>query len=439
MATRATPDYLVARATAPGHNQVIGMNTAAALRHLWVLGPPGVGKSVLLSNLVLQTIASGKGAVFIEPKGDAIEDVIGRLPAHRREDVVILDPTDPRPVGLNPLAGGQPDVRTEGLLEIFVSLFGDAIGPRSRDILHSSILSLARRGDASLPMLPLLLTHPGFRRSVTQHVVKDDPLALGAFWAWYEQLSDGERSAAIAPVLNKVRAFTTNRYLRGVLGQRRPVFDMWHVFEQGTILLVPLRSGVIGDSAAKLLGSLVVAELFQAAMARAAISASRRQPAIVTIDELHQYVHVGDFAEALALFRGYGVGLQLANQHIGQLPRNLREAMLGTVRSRVVFQTNHRDAAELSKGHPELSADDFTSLGAYEVYASLVDHNTATPYVSGKTLPLGPPTTDTAAVRQASRHRYGQALDDVEAGLTTLITTPLGGGDVPSGRKRRQI
>jgi hypothetical protein len=432
------PEYVIADAAAPGHQgQPLGMDITASLRSLWALGPPGVGKSVLLSNLVLQDIEAGRGALFLDPKGDAIADVLARIPEHRHGDVVILDPTDETPVGLNPLAGGQADVRAEGLLEVFVSLFGDGIGPRSRDILHHALLALCLRGDASLPMLPLLLTNAGFRRSVIHRVAAADPMGLGAFWSWFEQLSDGERTAVIAPVLNKVRIFTTNRRLRAILGQRTPRFDLRQIFTERKIVLVPLQSGVLGESAARLLGSLIVAELVQVTRSRASIPEHRRTPVIVTIDELHQYVHIGDLGEALGLFRGYGVGFRLANQHIAQLPIPLREAMLGTVRSRVVFQTNHRDALELAKGHREVSADDFTSLPAYAVYASLMRGNTASGYVSGVTRSLGSPVTDPDSLRRASRDRYGQALDEVEADLAALVETPTGASQTPSGRRRR--
>lgn len=436
------PDYVVARAAAPGYTNLIGLDVTASLRGTWLLGPPGVGKSNLLSSLVLRTVEAGRGGIFLEPKGDAIDAVLQRIDVRHHDRIVVLDPTDEAPVGLNPLAGGQPDVRAEGLLEIFISLYGDAIGPRSRDILHNSLLTLARHGDASLPMLPLLLTTPGFRRRITQRVSKDDPLAVGAYWQWYDQLSDSERTAAIAPVLNKVRAFTTNRHLRAVLGQRRPKFSLRQVLEENKVLLVPLQSGIVGESAARLLGSLVVAELFQAIKGRVAVPEHRRAPVIVTIDELHQFVHLGDLGEALALFRGYGVGFQLANQHVGQLPRDLREALLSTVRSRVIFQTGHRDAVELAKGHPEISPDDFTQLGAYEVYASLMDHNTATPYVYGRTIELPPAISDGQSIRDASRQQYGQPLDEVEADLLDLVTT--GGASsnpsdvITSGRRRRQ-
>ena len=165
---------------------------------------------------------------------------------------------------------------------------------------------------------------------------------------------------------------------------------------------MPLRRGVIGPEAARLLGSLVVAELWQAAQARSAIAPSKRHPVMVYVDEVQDYLALPtDLGDALAQARSYGVGFTLAHQFLGQLPRAMREAVLANARSRVCFQLPHEDAAVLARGHGELSPVDFTSLGRYEVYASLFAGGQVTPYASGKTLPLPDATSDGQALTQA--------------------------------------
>ena len=211
-------------------SQSVTLSAEASLRHLHVLGPTGVGKSTLLAHLALQDAEAGRHVVVIDPKGDLVTDIATRLPAHMVRQTVILDAADAQPVGINPLAGGQsPDLAADLLLGVFRSLYADSWGPRTQDILHASLLSLARRGDASLAMVPLLLTNPGFRRSVTGAVVQRDPLGLGlgAFWAWYEALSEAERRQAIAPLMNKLRPILLRPQLRAVFGQRSPTFA-WH-------------------------------------------------------------------------------------------------------------------------------------------------------------------------------------------------------------------
>lgn len=432
---------IVARSTAPGcSDQVMRLSAQDALHHTHIVGPTGVGKSVLLGRLIERDIADGRSVVVIEPKGDLIDDVLARIPASRRADVVILDPADPMPVGLNPLhvAGQRPEVVADGVLSVFRALYADSWGPRTQDILHASLLTLTRRENSSLVMLPLLLTNAGFRRSLTNGIA--DQIALGPFWAWYEALSDAERGAAIAPVMNKLRQWLLHPSLRAVLGQREPKFSMKQVFTEHKILLVPLRSGVIGAETSRLLGALAVAQLWQTTQSRSHIDPAKRHPVMVYIDEVQDYLHLPtDLGDALAQARGLGVGFTLAHQFMGQLPKEMRSGLLANARSRVCFQLNHEDAVLFAKGHPELEPEDFTALGQFEVYASLFGNGRVNPYASGRTLPASAPVTDPRSLRAQSRHHYGRPLDEVESSFNELIGTATGpDGSGPTGRRRRQ-
>jgi hypothetical protein len=427
---------------------------------LHVIGPTGVGKSVLLLNLVLQDIAGGSGAVVIEPKGDLVEDLLARIPAHRHGDVVVFDPTSSDGViGLNPLggvstgassgsgAGGSPELRADGVLAIFTSVFGDALGPRTTDILHACLLTLARRSDASLVQVPLLLTDPIFRRSRVAAVMGD--LALGPFWAWYENLKDSERSSVIAPLMNKLRAVVLlNPFTRRTLGQVEPRFQVRQVFTEHKILLVPLPVTALGSEGAALLGSLVVGQVWQAARERARIPVAERTPVPVLLDECQQFMRLSDLPDALATSRSYGVGWVLAHQYLAQLPPDMRAAVMANCRSRVVFQTSHDDAVTFAKeSGGRLEPVDFTDLPAYQVYASLLEHGQAQPYASGRTLPPSPAISDAAALRKASAVRYGRPPHEIEARFrdwSDLSQAVSGGGqagtaaaDRPVGRRPR--
>jgi hypothetical protein len=427
---------VVATASAPGIEAQLTLSVPNALHHLHAIAPTGAGKSNLLLNLICQDIQAGRAVVVIEPKGDLVTDVLARIPDSRRDDVVVLDPSDAMPVGLNPLstAGRRPELVADGVLAIFKQLYGTAVGARSQDILYAGLLTLAQRPDASLVMLPLLLSNPGFRRSLTAGI--RDPLTLEPFWAAYEAWSEAERVTAIAPVMNKLRPLLRPG-LRGVLGQRQPKFTISQVFTEKKILLVPLQRGVIGSEAAGLLGSLVVAELWQTILGRGKVPAAHRHPVMVYIDEVQDYLHLPtDLGEALAQARGYGVAFNLAHQFLDQLPRDMRAAVLANARSRVCFQLPHDDATVLAKGHPELAAEDLTTLGQYEVYASLFSGGKVTPYASGSTLAPSKPTANVPDLRRRSRERYGQPLDEIEAGFAALIEGS--GSQLGSpGRRRR--
>lgn len=419
----------------------VALSTEDSLRHLHLLGPTGVGKSTLMASLALQDIQAGHGVVVIDPKGDLVEDLLARIPAHRKNDVVVLDPTDPAPVGINGLVdSGSPDLAADTLLSVFHSLYADAWGPRTHDILHACLLTLARRGDASLVMVPLLLTNPGFRRSVIGRVAKADPMGLGSFWAWFENISEAERSQAIAPLMNKLRPILMRPGLRAVFGQRSPKFQLADVFTGRKILLVSLSKGTLGPEAAQLLGSVVVALLWQAALTRSAVPQALRHPVFIHIDEVQDYLRLpGDLGDALAQARGLAVGFTLAHQHLDQLPRSLKAAVMANARSRVCFQLSSKDARDLAgTTGGALLAEDFRALPAFQAYAGLLAAGANAPWCSLATQPLGPVQQAPVAVRATSRDRYGQPLDEVERDLLSLVAPVEPESSEPLGRTRSQ-
>jgi hypothetical protein len=208
-----------------------------------------------------------------------------------------------------------------------------------------------------------------------------------------------------------------------MVGQLRPRFRIEEVFTRRRIVLVALRRGVIGPEAAALIGSLFVAELWQAVLARTSIAPERRSPVAVYADEFQDYVHLPtDMADALAQARGLGVGLTLAHQHLAQLPGPLRAAVLANARSRVCFQLAGEDAqtiARLSGG--QLEPQDLQRLPRFEAYAQVVVGGEVANYASLKTLPLSNPTTDPETVRVQSRHNYGRPISEIEAEIRRML------------------
>ena len=191
--------------TFPGAPFPIRLGEAGRVRHLHVVGPTGVGKTTLLTHLIEADVRSGRGVVVFDPLGDFSDRVCERIPASRRDDLVLVDPTETEfPVGLNVLAGPDRYRTTEFVVTVMARLFASSWGPRTADVLRASLLTLTTKDDATLADLPDLLTNPGFRRRYVSSVMDDRTLA--GFWTWYEALSEAERSSVIAPVLNKVRA-----------------------------------------------------------------------------------------------------------------------------------------------------------------------------------------------------------------------------------------
>jgi hypothetical protein len=411
---------VVVQSTYPGMERPLALSLPDSLRHLHVIGPTGVGKSTLMLGLITQDMAAGRGVVVVDPKGDLVNDVLGRVPAERTDDVVVLDPADEeRPVGLNLLArpGESPELVVDQVVSIFHDLYRDSWGPRTDDILRAALLTLVGVPGMTLAEVPLLLTDPSFRRPLVRRI--NDPVALGPFWGWYEGLSDGERMQAIGPVMNKLRTFLLRRRLRNILGQAEPAFDFDQALAARSIVLVPLTKGLLGEEAAALLGSLVVTRLWQAVQARAGLLPEDRPVTFAYIDEFQDYLHLPIGIEAmLTQARGLGLGLTLAHQHLGQLPASVREAVLANARNRIAFQVAASDAQALARElAPDVKATDLQNLGRFEVVARLSSGGQVMRPVTGITL-APPAATGLAAIsRLRSRGHYGADRDEVEAAI----------------------
>ena len=411
------------------------MSVADGMLHSHVIGPTGVGKSTLLANLILQDVDAGRGAVVLDTKGDLIADVLDRIPDARLDDVVVLDPMDEtRPVGLNPLhRSADAELVADQIVGTFHRLYAAFWGPRTQDILHASLLTLASRQGMTLCELPVLLTTAGFRRDLVAGL--HDEVALKPFWAWYEALSDAERAQALGPVMNKLRAFLLRRRIRNVIGQAEPRFAISDVLDRRKVLLVSLAKGLLGTESASLLGSLVVAQCWQAIQGRAGMAPEQRAPVFMYLDEFQDYLALPlDLSDVLAQARGFRVGLVLAHQHLGQLNTTIRQAVLANARSRIVFETAADDAPTLARalGRP-VTADDLQALPAFEVYASLCVDGHVTDPCSVRTLPLVPTRDSAGRVRARSRDRYGQDRGEIEEAIRTRRKAPA---DAPVGRRR---
>jgi hypothetical protein len=427
---------ITGKSTFPGMPGLLTLSADDGLRGLHCVGPTGTGKSNLLASLALQDIEAGRAVVVVDPKRDLIDAIADRIPANRINDVVIIDPTDKAPVGFNVLAGGGDDWIADLIIHVLRELYAANWGQRTADVIHNSVLTLVRHGGMTLCELPPLLTNRTFRQMVTARL-RDDVLGVAPFWHWFESISDMEQASVIAPVLNKVRAFTGRKGVRGVIGQVDG-FDVKSVFTKRKILLVSLATGDAGADTGQLLGSLLMGHLWATIQSRSQIPPERRHPVFVYLDEFADVLRLpGDLGDALAKTRGLGVGFCLAHQHMAQLSPPVRAAVTANARSRIVFQSGYDDAGSLAKLlGGGLTATDLQQLALYETYQSLsLDGRVMAP-ASAVTLPLSPGLGIRGRVQAASRERFGVSRQDTDRALIERRTVTGPTSEV-GGRRRR--
>ena len=405
----------------------LGISIGDALYHTVLLGPTGAGKSTALAHLALADIAAGRGVLLIDPKTDLVADILARIPASRARDVVVIDPTSSRPVGINPLArtqtacGASPELVADTVLATLKGVFAESWGVRVEQVLSAALVTLARTPGATLVDLPLLLTNPAYRQRLIA-ASGADPLGTGQFWAAYEALSEAQRQQWVGPVLTRLQPFLIRPHLRATLGQAAPSFDLGEVFTRRRIVLVSLNKGVLGAESARLLGSLLVGQLWPLILARAAVEPSRRHVVSVFIDEVQDYLSLpGSLADALAQARSLGAAFHLAHQYRGQLPAALKAGIDANARNKIIFSLSAVDAAELARQAIGLEAADFQLLPRFGVYARTMHHGRENPWCQATTLPPTPAVQDALALRASSQARYGQDTAQIEAALLARL------------------
>lgn len=423
---------------APGHTDTsLGISPADSLLHTVLLGPTGVGKSTAMLRLIVADIRAGRGVLVIDPKSDLVTSLLERIPPSRHKDVVLLDPTMPQVVGLNPLvsqaARQQPDLVADSLLASFKSIFAESWGVRTEEVLAACLLTLARVSQsvpdvATLVAIPSLLTNPELRRRITSKI--DDPLGVSSFWAKFDSWSPEQQRQVIAPVLNKLQQLVVRPHMRAVLGQTAPHFQLDELFTKRKVVLIRLNKGTLGAEAARLLGSLVMGQLWPLILGRANDPPTRRAITSIYIDEVHDFIQgiPGDLADALAQSRSLGVGFTMAHQYRSQLSLAMQRAIDANARNKICFELSGADAKDMAAmAASHLVPADFMLLSRFHIYASYWCEGAKTGWLSGTTLPPPSICSDPLAIAAASCARYGQPAEQVEAELRHVL-----GWDTPT-------
>jgi hypothetical protein len=246
-----------------------------------------------------------------------------------------------------------------------------------------------------------------------------------------------EQATVVAPVLNKIRAFTGRKGVRAVIGQATGI-DLLSVFTERKILLVSLATGDAGADTGQLLGSLLMGRLWATVQSRSQIPADRRHPVFVYLDEFADVLRLPlDLGDALAKTRGLGVGFCLAHQHLGQLSPAVRAAVEANCRSRIVFQTGYSDAQALARLlGGGLTGQDLQQLALYETYQALSLNGRTMSPASAVTLPLDARQGTLDKVRALSRERYGVPRQETDRVLIERRTVQTPASEVGSRRRR---
>ncbi|MBR0133940.1 type IV secretion system DNA-binding domain-containing protein [Candidatus Saccharibacteria bacterium] len=401
-----------------GIKHQFGMYRRDRSRHVYIIGQTGSGKSGLLTLFALSDIYHNQGYCIIDPHGDLATDNLRFIPESRIKDVVYFNPADTQyPMAFNPLEiddpARKPNISSE-VIGVLKRMFGDSWGPRLEHILRYTLLALLDRPEATLLDISRMLTDKEFRKETLDYC---QDVTVLQFWKHeFGSWSEKQVTESVAPVLNKVGAFTANPIIRNIIGQPKSSFNIREIMDEGKILVVNLSKGLIGEDNAGILGAFLVTKVQLAAMSRSDIeNVEDRRPFYLYVDEFQNFA-TDSFAVILSEARKYGLNLTVANQYVSQMTDSVRDAVFGNVGTTICFRVSADDAPILSKQfEPVFEAQDLLSLNNRHFVVSMIINGEKTPGFSATTLSIPKPPNDLLPrIVKYSRLTYARTREEVE-------------------------
>lgn len=424
--------------------RTIHMTELDRMRHLYVIGQTGTGKSKFLTNLIIQDIQQGNGVCMIDPHGTDIEDVLGAIPPEREKDIIYFDPSRmDSAVGLNMLEydESKPEQKTfvvNELFSIFQKLYGanpESMGPMFEQYFRNATLLVMEDPESGNTLMDIgrVMADAQYRRYKLSKA--KNPVVV-QFWNEIATKAGGEASLEniIPYIVSKFDVFTANDYMRPIIGQQKSAFNFRQVMDEKKILLVNLSKGRLGEINANLIGMIFVGKILMAALSRVDDPTKSFPPFYLHIDEF-QNVSTPAIASILSEARKYKLSLTVAHQYIAQLDQSIKDAVFGNVGSITAFRVGSEDAQFLEQQFsPVFEAKDLMNVPNYNAYIRMLTNGVPTKPFSIATLPpIQSDQTQVTRLIEESAARYGRPRAEVEAEISARYAKKPAVTPRPSG------
>lgn len=414
-----------------GETREVFMENKDRQRHMYIIGKTGTGKSEFLKEMILQDIEDGKGVCAIDPHGEFVEDILQLMPPERAEDVIYFNPSDlERPMGLNMMEADSEEQRhfvVGSIIGLMYKLYDPhrtgIIGPRFEHAIRNAMLTIMYKPGTTFIELVRCLTDEKYVEELMPLI--KDPVVRRYWTDQIAKTSDFHKSEILDYIVSKFGRFVTNKTMRNIIGQPVSAFNFRKAMDEQKIILCNLSKGILGEEDAKFLGLILVPKVLTAAMSRQDIPMEQRKDFYLYVDEFQNYA-TEDFAVILSEARKYRLNLIVANQFIGQIDEEVKNAVFGNVGSMVSFRVGVTDANFLQHEFaPIFSENDLTNIEKYHVYIKTIVNNEPVPPFS---MSLEKDMDSVKArmnpklaqmIKQLSRLKYGRDKAGVEQEIQT--------------------
>ena len=394
-----------------------GIKTDDRRRHMYIIGKTGMGKTVLLENLILSDIYAGHGCCYVDPHGDTAEKLIDFIPSWRINDVIYFNPADlDFPIGFNILEAvdeRHKHLVASGMMGVFKKIWENMWSSRMEYILNNTILALLDNPGSTLLGINRMLSDADYRKRIVGNV--KDPI-VRQFWL-QEFASYNEKYAqeAVAPIQNKIGQFLSTALVRNIVAQVKSTIDIRQMMDERKIFIVNLSKGRMGEDNMALLGGMLITKMQLSAMERVDMPEDERNDFYLYVDEFQNFA-VESFASILSEARKYRLCLHMAHQYVAQLSEEVRDAVFGNVGTMVTFRVGAPDAEFMENEFmPRFTIEDIINLPKYNIYLKLlIDGVTSQPFSANTLPPIGQCTHSTEKIIAVSRERYTHDRHEIE-------------------------
>ena len=406
-----------------GRETPIHFSPEDRMRHFYMIGQTGVGKTTLFLNMIVQDIKNGEGVCYIDPHGTDINTILANIPPERIDDVIYFDPAyTARPMGLNMLEYDPryPEQKTfvvNEMMGIFNKLFDmkTSGGPMFEQYFKNSAFLVMEHPESGSTLLEVtrVLADKSFREMKLSHC--KNPI-IKQFWVGAEQTTGDQSLANFVPYISsKFDNFISNDIMRPVVLQQESVFNFRKIMDEKKILLVNLSKGRLGEINSNLIGLVLVGKLQMAALSRVDMFGKDFPPFYMYIDEF-QNVTTDSIASILSEARKYRLSLNITHQYLAQLEDSIKNAVFGNVGSMAAFRISSEDAKFIEpRFAPTFSADDIMKIDNWNAYVSMLVKGQPTKPFNMKTLatPKGN-EANVEKMKELSYLTYGRPREEVE-------------------------